>query len=187
MRRLMGVALVLALLGVGGCKRASAENDGCDRIHRLEREPRTDVTLLSKFIQLNTKPISVHWVRGPLGGESSLPGGGDWELIAILEFAEEDQAEMADAAKAEVAEVDLPTAPWISAMLGMPMPPPPHAHDCTEQTLKLNGLGYDGSGFQQYFLKTNTFMKVSGSPYFVLWMSTRPQTPAAAQAGAPTR
>lgn len=183
------VALVWSFVALStGCKQllGDEEDGACEHIHNLDREPRTDVALLSKLIQLNTKPTAAHWTRGRLGGESSLPGGGDWELVALLEFSEEDQTEMTDAAKAEVAEVDLPALPWLGAMLGMPLPPPARAKECVEQTLRLNGLGYDGTQFQQYFLKTNTFMKVSGSPFFVLWMSTRPLT-GAPQAGAPSR
>ena len=151
----------------------------CDYVHRLEVTPRDDVALLGRLIQLDPKPISAKWTRGSLGGaEKRVPGGGDWELVALLQYAEADANQLTDARSAEVVEVDLPATPWIAEALGTQLPAV-DPRECLEPTIRVSGLGYDGGGFEQYFLKSQTFMKVSGSAYFVLWVATRPMTPQA--------
>lgn len=176
------VALVFAgVLSSAGCSMFAGEPPPppCDYVHRLEVTPRDDVALLGRLIQLDPKPISAKWTRGSLGGaERRVPGGGDWELVGLLQYAEADANQLTDARSAEVVEIDLPATPWIAEALGTQLPAI-DPRECLESTIRVSGLGYDGGSFEQYFLKSQTFMKVSGSAYFVLWLATRPMTPQA--------
>jgi len=181
-RGLIGALAVAAAVGLGGCSAllgGEAEPKGCEHVHNLEAESRDDIALLGRLVVLEPKPLSAKWTRGRLGGaDKRVPGGGDWELVALLQYAEADANQLTDARSAEVVEVELPATPWVAEAIGTQIPPH-DPQDCVESTIRLSGLGYDGSLFEQYFLKSQTFLKVSGSAYFVLWLATRPMTPQA--------
>lgn len=171
------IAVALASLGCGRIKSALGVETKCKLVHQLAEPPLTDLEPLARIVQPPARPIRAVWSRGQVGGApegANLIGEGDWEVVALLEFSEGDANKLTDAGQGEVVEVDLPAAAWISKELNLPAPPRLEPGDCRDLTTKIAGLGYDATPFVQYFLKPVVFLKVPESPFFVLWLSTRP-------------
>ena len=172
------MAGLLAVLTLPGCykikKRMGLEI--CQPEHKLEWLM-IDIEMLSRVIQLPARPLNAKWSRGQVGGPAdgvNLPGGGDWELVALLEFAEADANKLTDNGRGEVVEVEVPALPWLAEALGLPMPPMPAPEECKSVMLKISGFGYDATPFVQYFLQPVALVKIPETSYFVLWVSTRP-------------
>lgn len=152
-----------------------APSEKCTLTHDFETgDPRTDLEKLSKVINFPARPLRAFWAKGKLPGRDGTIPGGDWELIALLEFGEADAAALAAEDVTEISELEIPALPWLAQKLGLQMPRPSPANPCEELRMRINGFRYDGKGFERYFLKNQAFMKIPGSPFFVLWLSTHP-------------
>ncbi len=181
-RRVWIVACLVAGLAtlpvLSGCERIKRKMgmDECSLVHSIG-PAYTDPDALGKIIQLPAKPLRVVWSRGPVGGPpdgANLPGRGDWEVLALLEFAEPDANKLTDSGRGEVMEIEVPATAWMANELGLPPPYPLKPGECREQMMKISGFGYDASPFVQYFLEPVALVKVPESSYFALWLSTRP-------------
>lgn len=173
----VGVVLALSLSGCDRAQRMLGLQEKCKTVHSIGQVPLTEIEPLARIVQLQERPVRAIWARGQVGGppeEANLAGEGDWEVVALLEFSEADTNKLTDTGNGEVVELEVPAAPWLAKELGVPMPELPKPGECRDVTMKVSGLGYDATPFVQYFLKPVAFVKVPESPYFVLWLSTRP-------------
>lgn len=152
-----------------------APAEKCEPVHQFEEgEPRTDIDQLGKVMKFPARPLRVFWHKGRLAGSGGTIPGGDWELLALLEFSDADAAALTAEDVTEITELEIPAQKWIADKLGLQMPRPSPANPCEELRMRINGFRYDGRGFERYFLKNQAFMKIPGSPFFVLWLSTHP-------------
>jgi hypothetical protein len=172
--RTTGLLAACVLLASCGLGRFFESAEKCRRSHQFEGpEARTDVDKLGKVVTFPARPVRAHWTKGPLEGKDGPIPGGDWELMALLEFSEEDAAVLAAEDITELTELEIPALPWMARLLGMPPPRTGPPNTCEEPRLRVSGFRYDGKAFERYFLKNKHFMKIPSTPYFILWLSTR--------------